>query len=118
MQSEPTSKTFNMEIAKYILAILRSQPNVVFSWGFHNAVALRNGIGFRVQGFLFTGIVKVLYDEGSDTFTVRLENRDGSLHKEIKDVYCDEVVRVIDSNVERCKNYAQRVREEYGLGAY
>ena len=104
-----------MEMAKYILSILRSQAGIVMSWGFHNAVALRNGLGFRVQGFLFTGIVRVLYDEGSDTFTVRLEKRDGSLYKERQDVYFDELVDVIDGLVERCPNYENRVRQEYGL---
>ena len=93
-------------MAKYIISILRSQAGVVMSWGFHNAVALRNGLGFRVQGFLFTGIVKVLYDKGSDTFTVRLEKRD---------VYFDELVNVIDGLVERCPDYENRVRQEYGL---
>ena len=104
-----------MEMAKYIISIFRSQAGIVMSWGFHNAVALRNGLGFRVQGFLFTGIVKVLYDEGSDTFSVRLEKRDGSLYKERQDVYFDELVDVIDGLVERCPNYESRVRQEYGL---
>jgi len=104
-----------MEMAKYIISILRCQAGIVMSWGFHNAVALRNGLGFRVQGFLFTGIVRVLYDEGSDTFTVRLEKRDGSLFKERQDVYFDELVDVIDRLVERCPDYENRVRAEYGL---
>ncbi len=104
-----------MEMAKYIISILRSQAGIVMSWGFHNAVALRNGLGFRVQGFLFTGIVRVLYDEGSDTFSVRLEKRDGSLYKERQEVYFDELVDVIDRLVERCPDYEKRVRAEYGL---
>ena len=104
-----------MEIAKYIISILRSQAGIVMSWGFHNAVALRDGLGFQVQGFLFTGIVRVLYDEGSDSFTVRLEKRDGSLYKERQDVYFDELVNVIDGLVERCPDYEKRVRQEYGL---
>ena len=85
------------------------------SWGFHNAVALRDGLGFQVQGFLFTGIIRVLYDEGSDAFTVRLEKRDGSLYKEREGVYFDELVNVIDGLVERCPDYENRVRAEYGL---
>ena len=104
-----------MRMADYILSILRSQAAIVLSWGFHNAVAFRNGLGFCVQGFLFTGIVKVLYDEASDTFTVRCENRDGSLWKERQDVYFDEIVNVIDELVERCPDYENRVRQEYGL---
>ena len=102
-------------MAQYILSILRSQAGIVMSWGFHHAIALRDGLGFRVQGFLFTGIVKVLYDEGSDTFNVRLEKRDGSLYKECQDVYFDELVNTIDGLVERCPDYEKRVRQEYGL---
>ena len=104
-------------MADYILSIFRSQAAIVLSWGFHNAVALREGLGFRVQGFLFTGVVKVLYDEGSDTFTVRCLNDDGSLWKERQDVYFDELVSVIDELVERCPNYKSRVRKEYGLSS-
>lgn len=104
-----------MEMAKYILSILRSQVGIVMSWGFHKAFALQDGLGFRVQGFLFTGIVRVHYDEGSDTFNVRLERRDGSLYKERQDVYFDELVNVIDGLVERCPDYENRVRQEYGL---
>lgn len=102
-------------MAQYILSILRSQAGIVMSWGFHHAIALRDGLGFRVQGFLFTGIVKVLYDEGSDTFSVRLEKRGGSLYKERREVYFDELVNVIDALVERCPDYENRVRAEYGL---
>ena len=104
-----------MEMAKHILSILRTQATIVLSWGFHKAFALRDGLGFRVQGFLFTGIVRVLYDEGSDSFIVRLEKRDGSLYKERQDVYFDELVSVIDGLVERCPDYENRVCQEYGL---
>ena len=104
-----------MEMANYIISILRSRAGIVMSWGFHNAAALQNGLAFRVQGFLFTGVVKVLYDEGSDAFNVRCEKKDGSLVKERQDVYFDELVNVIDRLVERCPDYENRVRQEYGF---
>lgn len=104
-----------MRITDYILTILRSKAEIVMSWGFHNGIALRNGLAFCVQGFLFTGVVKVLYEEGSDTFIVRLEKRDGSIYKERQEVYFDELVNVIDTMVERCPDYENRVRAEYGL---
>ena len=37
-----------MEMAKFILAILRTQLMIVFSWGFHNARAIENGLAFYV----------------------------------------------------------------------
>ena len=104
-----------MEMAEYILAILRSRAFIVMSWGTHDFHALKNGISFRVQGFLFAGIVKVIYDEGSDTFTVQCEKRDGSLQKECRDIFLDELVNVIDGLVERCPDYENRVRQEYGF---
>ena len=38
-----------MEMAQYIMHILKSQLMVVFSWGFHNARAVENGLAFDVQ---------------------------------------------------------------------
>lgn len=90
-----------MEMAQYILSILRTQIAVLFSWGAHDFTAVKNGLKFNVQGFVFSGIVKVLYDGGSDTFVVRLENADGSLHSEHTEVYLDCLVNVIDRAVEK-----------------
>ena len=104
-------------MAKYILSILRTQLAIVFSWGFHSPKAITDGLEFQVQGFLFKGIVKVLYDGGSDTFVVRLENADGSLHSEHTDVYLDNLVSVIDNAVEKdCSQseYVEMVNAAYG----
>ena len=49
-----------MEMAKYILQILRTQPIVVFSWGFHNAQPIRNGLRFSVNGYLHHNHLKNL----------------------------------------------------------
>lgn len=85
------------------------------SWGFHNAVAIENGLRFNVQGFLHKGKVEVVYDEGYDLFTVRLLNKDGSVKKVEEGVYLDCLVDVIDGMVEQCENYAERVKHDYGL---
>ena len=63
-----------MEMAKYILQILRSQPIVVFSWGFHNPQRLPDdkGLRFCVQGFKYTGTVEVVYIECKDLFEIVL----------------------------------------------
>ncbi len=89
-----------MEMAKYILQILRTQPIVVFSWGFHNACALPNGLKFSVSGYLHQGKVKVVYNEGADLFEVSTINEDGSIKQRETDVYLDCLVNVIDSMVE------------------
>ncbi len=102
-------------MAQYILNILKSQIIVLFSWGFHNPRVIENGLAFYVQGYLFTGRVEVIYDEGWDLFNVRLINPDGSVKQEETGVYIDGLVQVIDGLVERCPNYEQRVRQTYGI---
>ena len=104
-----------MEMAKYILAILRSQPMVALSWGFHNAVALENGLQFSVQGFKHKGKVQVLYDAGWDLFNVVLQDRTGKETQREEGVYLDCLVDVIDRMVEKTEDYAARVRNQYGM---
>lgn len=100
-------------MAYYIIQILKSAPFVVFSWGFHNPVAIPNGLRFSVDGYLHSGKVEVIYHEGADLFIVRLLNADGTTKREEKDVYLDCLVNVIDGMVERCDNYKQKVVETY-----
>jgi hypothetical protein len=99
-------------MAEYILAILRSQLMVVFSWGFHKPQRLPNdaGLAFMVDGFLYKGRVQVIYNGGADLFEVHLS--DGRVEA---DVYADCLVNVIDGMVELCKDYDNRVSEEYNL---
>lgn len=104
-----------MEMAKYIMSILRSQTMIVLSWGFHNPVAINNGLKFKVQGYLHTGWVQVVYNEGRDLFEVRTINRNGTVKKQVEDVYFDSLVDVVDGMVEKCKNYNEKVKETYSL---
>ena len=102
-------------MARYILAILRSQLMIVFSWGFHNAKAIENGLAFYVQGYKHQGRVEVIYDEGYDLFRVRLLNPDGSVKQEQDAIYLDGLVSTIDNMVERTEDYSARVRSQYGV---
>jgi hypothetical protein len=104
-----------MEMAKYILAILRSQLMIVFSWGFHSARAIENGLAFYVQGYKHTGRVEVIYDEGWDLFNVRTINKDGSVKEQQEGIYADGLVDCIDRMVEKTDDYATRVRKTYGM---
>lgn len=85
------------------------------SWGFHNPVAIENGLRFNVQGFIHTGKVEVVYNAGSDLFEVRLLNEDGTVKEQTSDVYLDCLVNVIDGMVERCTDYQERVEQEYKM---
>lgn len=99
-------------MAEYILQILRSRLMVVISWGFHRPTALpdNRGLAFQVEGFKYTGTVKVIYNEGTDLFEVHLE--DGRIEE---DVYLDQLVDIIDSMVERTDNYSQSVKKTYNI---
>ena len=101
-----------MEMAKYIMSILKTQLMVVWSWGFHNPVALPNntGLRFNVQGFKFRGIVEVVYNEGWDLFDVRFI-KGGKVIDTIEEVYLDGLIDVIDDYVEKTPDYEKRVQE-------
>ena len=105
-----------MEMAKYIMTILKTQLMVVWSWGVHNPVALPNneGLRFKVQGFKFRGIVEVVYNEGSDLFDVRFLKANKVVNT-IEGVYFDMLVDTIDDYVERVPDYEQRVAAEYSI---
>lgn len=103
------------DITLSILIIFRSQVLTVLSWGFHDAIPTQDGIRFYTDGFLHKGLVEVSLNYGKDLFEVRLFNADGSLKSLTEDVYCDELVEVIDRLVERCQDYEERVSEEYHI---
>ena len=104
-----------MEMAKYILSILKSQLMVMWSWGFNSPTALPNGLKFKVQGFIFKGWVKVVYNEGTDLFDITFLSSKMEIKKEIEGVYFDMLVDVIDRSVERTNDYDNRVKQEYSL---
>ena len=103
-----------MEMTKYIMSILRTQLMVVWSWGFHNAVAVENGLRFKVQGFKFRGVVEVVYNERQDLFDVSFVKAN-KVVKSIDGVFFDMLVDVIDDYVEKTANYEKTVAAEYSL---
>lgn len=103
-----------MEMGKYIMSILKTQLMVVWSWGFHNPIALENGLRFNVQGFKFRGVVEVVYNEGSDLFDVSFIKANKVVNT-IEGVFFDMLVDTIDDYVERTPDYEQRVKREYSI---
>ena len=89
-----------MEMAKYILSVFRTQPMIVFRWGFHDAYPIHNCLRVKVYGYLHQGEVEVLYCEGEDLFKVNTLNPDGSIQQQETDIYLDCLVNVIDRMVE------------------
>lgn len=103
-----------MEMAKYIMSILRTQLMVVWSWGFNSPVAIKDGLRFKVQGFKFRGIVEVKYNEGRDLFDVSFIKSEKVVNK-IDGVFFDTLIETIDNYVEKTDDYEQRVKKEYSL---
>lgn len=103
-----------MEIAKYIMSILKTQLMIVWSWGFHQPVAIENGLRFRVQGFKFRGVVEVVYNEGRDLFDLSFIKA-GKVVKSIDGVFFDMLVDTIDDYVEKTSDYEKRVAAEYSI---
>ena len=106
-----------MEMAQYIMSILKTQLMVVWSWGFHKPMALQNGLRFKVQGFKFRGIVDVVYNEGQDLFDVSFI-RGNKVVKSIDGVFFDMLIEVIDDYVEKTLDYEKRVAAEYSVKIY
>ena len=106
-----------MEMATYIMQILRSQLMVMWSWGFNSPMAVKNGLRFKVQGFKFKGFVEVVYNEGWDLFDVYFIKA-GKVVKTIDGVFFDMLVETIDNYVEKTTDYEQRVREKYQIKEY
>jgi len=104
-------------MAKYIMIILKTQLMVVWSWGFHQPVAIENGLQFRVQGFKFRGVVSIVYNEGSDLFDLSFIKRN-KVVKSIDGVFFDSLVEVIDDYVEKTSDYEQRVKKQYSISLY
>ena len=102
-------------MANYILRILKSRIFIILSWGFNSPIRLENGLKFKVQGYIHSGWVEVLYNERMNLFDVSLLNPDGTVKKRETDVYLDCLVDVIDGMVERTPDYQNRVKEEYGM---
>lgn len=108
-----------MEMAKYIMTILKTQLMVVWSWGFHNPVALPNneGLRFNVQGFKFRGVVDVVYNEGRDLFDVYFIKAN-KVVKSVDGVFFDMLIDTIDDFVEKTSDYKERVTAEYSIKVY
>ena len=108
---------YSKEIAGYILSIFGSNPFVVMSWGINPAsiTIVEVGVKFHVQGFIHTGFVQVVLNEGEDLFEVTLISEEGETLKTIEHIFVDNLISVIDDAVEKCENYQERISQEYGI---
>lgn len=96
----------NHDLFLYISTILMHDPSIYWSWGPSEFHEIQDGASFNVNGFIYQGEVKILYNAGSDTFCVVIGER------QIDDVYLDELVNVIDHEVEYTgEDYMERITD-------
>ena len=101
-------------MTKYILNRLAREKWIVFSWGFNSPVAIKNGLQFYVNGFIFNGIIQVIYNEETDLFDLKFIKRNEALIP-IPNVSINELIKVLDDLIEKVDNYEERVKQEYLL---
>lgn len=108
---------YNLELAKYIWSILKTQITIFMSWGIEpkSMKVIEGGLEFHCQGFKHTGKVQIVLDEGKDLFEVHLISEDGKKVKTIEDVFLDKLISVVDENIEKTEDYEKRISEEYHI---
>ena len=104
-------------MANYIMTILKSQPEIMMSWGVdpNTVKTITDGLQFHVQGFKITGIVKITYDYGQDLFRINIQPDNNTPPITHEEVFLDQLVSLIDEDVEKTDDYQKRICEEYGI---
>lgn len=111
---------YDLELARYIWSILKSNPPVLMSWGveIETVKVITCGIEFKVNGFKHTGKVQIVLNEGADLFEVCLIGEDGGIRDKREDIYLDMLVSVVDGLVEKTDDYEKRIAETYNIIRY
>ena len=114
------NKNYDLKLAGYIWSILKTQPFIVMSWGvdMNTIKPVEEGPEFHVQGFIHTGMVRIILDEGKDLFEIHLIPDSEGEEKVIEDVYLDMFVSVIDRNLEKTDDYEKRISDTYYIIRY
>ena len=110
---EDVAENRDLEMARYIWSILKTQLTIIMSWGIDpGSIKVVNlGIQFHVQGFKHTGYVKVALNEGKDLFEISLLSDNGECVKFLDEVYLDMLVDTIDQAVEKTEDYEEQLTE-------
>ena len=107
-------------ITAIINDILSSRMNVIMSWGLHNKRVITDGVRFDVQGFKYTGEVKIVFDyilsHANQGLIFRVQIGDTIA----TDISAEQLVDYIDEQVEKVDNYEEAVKasmtpEEYAF---
>lgn len=115
---ENVAENRDLEMARYIWSILKTQLTIIMSWGIDldSIKVVSLGIQFHVRGFKHTGYVKIVLDEGKDLFEISLLAENGECVKTLDNVYLDMLVDTIDRAVEKTEDYEMRITELFEGG--
>lgn len=87
------------------LSQLSVNKPILWSWGMNDLTNVQNkGFLFKVQGHHHKGYVFITLSF-MDTYTVRIVGTDGVIKDTYENVYCDQLVEIIDNRVERIADY-------------
>ena len=97
-------------ITAAINTILDSRLTIIMSWGLHNKRAIPDGVRFDVQGFKYTGEVKITFD-----YARSHANKKSTFKVQIGDdvstgITAEELINFIDERVELVDNYEEAVK--------
>ena len=115
---ENVAENRDLEMARYIWSILKTQLTIIMSWGIDldSIKVVSLGIQFHVHHTTSCGCVKQELDEEKDLFEISLLAENGEYVKTLDNVYLDMLVDTIDEAIEKTEDYEMRITELYKGG--
>lgn len=100
------SKSVRTQDVNGTIKLLRRNINVYFSWGVQALTNYNNRIlRFKVNARRHTGHIYITVN-ASDLYNVCLTTTRGTIVKEMNDIYFEDLVQIIDTEIEYVKNYS------------
>ena len=93
-----------MTIAQTILSQIKTiDPMATFAWGAKDLANMGDGLKFKTTGMVkWKGYVYVKYNQGTDLYDIdffRIRNFEVKNDKQMRDVFAEDLVNIIDSVV-------------------
>ena len=95
------AKSLRTQNVQETVKLLQSSGGIFWSWGSHAFKNYQNKfLRFKVNGYKHAGHVYIAVN-GADLYDVYITTTRGTIVKEMKDIYFDDLVKRIDIEVER-----------------
>lgn len=93
-----------MTVAQTILSQIKTiDPRATWAWGAKEFVDMRDGLKFKTSGMVkWKGYVYVRYNAATDLYDIeffRIRNFEVKIDKQVRDVFAEDLVRIIDGVV-------------------